>query len=80
MAFKYYEHPDDCEVQRNQTDYPDRAVLINCDGDVIFNVPENWTDEQIISALRFANTTHHKGYEIGRMEKAQEIRKAINCD
>jgi len=71
-------HPDDCFIERNHDDFPGRAVLFDCDGDQVFDfAAEEWTDEQIFTALALANIAYDRGYTVGQASKALEVRKAL---
>lgn len=69
--------PADCSIERNLPGYEKQAVLMSCDGDYLLVVPSTWTDDQILTALCFANYTHRIGFNKGMIQKAYEIRKAL---
>jgi hypothetical protein len=54
-----------------------RAVLMDCDGERIFSVPESWTDDQIWNCLAIANRAYWNGFQYGGRDKAHEITKAL---
>jgi len=78
MSKQQYRHREDCAIVRDHRDYPASAVLMDCDGDVVHRFDEDWTDDQIFAALAFANKAYATGIEVGRMEKAYQIRAALN--
>lgn len=64
--------PDEREMTKGD------KMLYDCEN-LLFAFPlaENWTDDQIMRALDFANETFERGMRFGRSDKAAEIRKAI---
>lgn len=70
-------HLDDCEILRDYSPEPHRAVLFTRDGDQLWSVPDTWTDEQIWAALQFANRAYAMGYRSGVHHKMLEIRQAL---
>ncbi len=75
-------YKEDCEIIRNRevADIPfnDRAVLMDCDGEVVFDVDNSWTDEQVWEALRLMDVAFGKGVDVGKSSKACEIRRALD--
>ena len=67
----------DCSIERNLQGHPNQAVLMTCDGDELLIVPDDWRDEQIWTALRFANWAYAKGKFIGAYEKVQDFKKVM---
>ncbi|MBM5575786.1 hypothetical protein [Deefgea sp. CFH1-16] len=53
------------------------AKLYECDGGYLGSFPDSWTDEQIHTALKFANIAYAKGHEAGQLTKASEIRAVL---
>ena len=80
----YWIHKDDCEIVRPDSTYDIRldghVVVMNCDGERVFTVPESWTDEQVWECIRIANYAHSQGFESGMRSKAREIRKTLYLD
>ncbi|MCW8829980.1 MAG: hypothetical protein OQK32_00485 [Gammaproteobacteria bacterium] len=76
----FYAHKDDCSITRGGEQFPGKAVLWDCDGEVLFVCAESWTDEQIYHALAFANKTYSKGCEIGQHQKMWDIKKALGIN
>ncbi len=72
-------HREDCTILRGKEGNPGFAMLIDCDGDEIFSVPETWTDNQVWEALDIANRVFSKGIDAGKAMKASEIRRALAC-
>ena len=72
-----YVNTSDCNIERDLEDSPNKAILMDCDGEILFIFPDYWTDEQIYTALRFANFTYRMGKSAGMKEKASEMRKAL---
>ena len=73
-------HKEDLVIVRDDPDRPGMAVLYDCDGDINFMVPMNWSDDAIHTALKFANEAYAKGVMYGRHCKAREIKKALECE
>jgi len=73
-------HKNDCSVERNLDDYPGQAVMMDCDGNVLFTAPESWKLEQMFHALQIANEAYARGVRVGRMAKRNEIRHALESD
>lgn len=78
MNTPHYLHPNDAIIDRD-TD-PDRAFvdLLDEEGTRLYPFPRDWTDEQIMHALSFANIAYLKGMKHGQEAKAREIRKALD--
>ena len=74
---KTYRDPSDCWIRRDDPERPDRAVLMDCDGYVVHDFPADWTDDQVMAALAFANKAYQVGYECGGSMKARDIRRAL---
>lgn len=69
---------EDCTIDRNHSNYPTSAVLFDCDGEVVFEVSKNWTDDQIWKALEFANHAFKRGYYVGSADRAKAIKKLLD--
>lgn len=86
MNDDYFIHRDDCVIIRADSPWTDVrvegcAVLVDREeGTALLTVPESWTDEQIWTALSFANTTHKYGVKYGRMLAKTEIREALGLE
>lgn len=78
MKYSYLAHKSDCSIFRDLTFYEDKAILMDCDGEILFAFPKSWTDEQIFTALEFANKAHSIGFKRGKLAKIHEIRTALN--
>lgn len=74
-----YQHKEDCEIVRDHKDYPASAVLFDCDGNEVHRFDEDWSDDQIWTALSFANKAYAHGVAVGGMRKADEVRRAIGA-
>lgn len=70
-----YAHQEECSIDR--TTEPTSALLRNCEGDVLQRFHPIWSDEQIFLALSFANRTYERGVAVGKWQKANEIKKAL---
>lgn len=66
-------HREDAQVIRRDG----FAILFDCDGNSVHCFADSWTDEQIMTALDFANKAFDMGIERGKMEKVNEIRSAL---
>lgn len=73
----YFAHKNDCEIIR---DNPNTAIMRDCEGTTIIEVPADWTDDQLWMALSLMNKAYRRGVDLGRFAKAQEIRKVISSD
>ena len=80
-AEKKWRYKEDCSVIRTDSDYyikeDGRAVLMDCDGIPVFDVPDTWTDEQIFQCLEIANKAYGRGFNVGQLSKAHEIARAL---
>ena len=76
-----WRHREDCEIVRPDSTYDVRidgcAVVMDCDGERVFSVPESWTDAQIWACLEIANRAYATGKDAGQLGKAHEIAKAL---
>ncbi len=75
-----YCHPQDAFIREDEREMTKgEKLLYSCDGDLLFAFPGpgEWTDEQIMIALDFANQAFERGVIFGRSEKAYEMRKAL---
>jgi hypothetical protein len=74
-------HFEDCYIERKDEDHDILigacAELRNEEGELIFRFPSAWTDEQIKTALKFANDAYAKGIGVGMQRKATEIKACI---
>lgn len=74
-----YVHPEDTWIDRDGAGInKDMAVLRDEEGAELGRFPGSWTDEQVKIALNFANRIYRKGIEMGKWEKAREIRSALD--
>jgi len=78
MKGTYLAHKNDCSVIRNLKFYEHEAVLIDCDGEVLFSFPKDLTNNQIFKALEFANKAYSIGYKNGELSKINEIKTILN--
>ncbi len=75
---KHLVYACDCEIVRDDDRHPGMAVLNTCDGDQILMVPgAEWTDIQIFTALRIANSFYDLGVRAGAREKMNQIKTAL---
>lgn len=66
---------EDCKIERGR---PDQAVdLCDAEGVLLFRFPPGWTDEQVKSAIAFANKAYVDGIAIGKARKAIEIKTCL---
>jgi hypothetical protein len=73
-------HPEDALIMRDSSTVPGSIALCDCDGDCLFTFPEYWSDEQVFTALRFANMAYAMGVKVGSMQKAAAIRSALGIE
>lgn len=66
-------HFEDCYIERTQAN----AELRDEEGTLLLNVPNTWSDKQILIALEFANRAYAMGVESGKTLKAGEIRACL---
>lgn len=73
-----YCHPNDAAIENDKRENTaGERLLYNSDEDLLFAFPPDWTDDQVMKALDFANEAFEKGIRYGRSEVAFEIRKAL---
>jgi hypothetical protein len=73
-----YCHPQDAKIVDDVRDNTKgEKLLYNCDGDLLFAFPNDWTEEHVMKALDFANEAFERGNRYGRSDKAYELRKAL---
>jgi len=70
-----YAYEEDCYIERDLESHPGQAVLMTCDGDILLSVPQEWTDHQIIVALRFANKAYDCGHAAGQNKKVEGFKR-----
>lgn len=75
-----YRSKEDCSIVRDHPDYPASAVLMDCDGEFVHRFDEDWTDDQIWSALAFANKAFAAGVAFGESSKLHEIRSVLGVN
>ena len=82
-----FAHKDDCTILRGDeakaalhSETNDNAVLVDEEGDIIFQFPNDWTDKQIWHALLFVNAKHHRGIERGFFLAQQKIKRALGIE
>lgn len=84
MSDRKWAHREDCCIIRSNSDHSLRmhgsAVVVDCDGDKVFAVPDSFTDEQVWLCLAVANSAFADGYDQGEHGKAREIAKALYLD
>ena len=69
-------HKNDCSIHRNpDTGY---AILYDCDGNIVFDVDDTFTDSQIWHMLIIANRVYRLGWECGEMSRSREILNLLN--
>lgn len=71
-------HDADLNIVRDDPDRPGVAVLYDCDGEIYFQFPMVWSDDAIMTAVRFANQAYDRGVAAGRYSKAWEVKKALD--
>ncbi|MFZ5621145.1 MAG: hypothetical protein ACOY5W_09010 [Pseudomonadota bacterium] len=64
-------------IDRDDPYSPASAVAYDCDGDFLYRFDEDWTDDQIRTALSFANKAYGLGWRVGQEIKMREIRAAL---
>lgn len=67
----------DCEVVIDETRCEPRLKLVDADGDVLFEAPPAWGEDDVWYALRIANTAFDLGHRLGSVERVGEIQKAL---
>jgi len=72
-----YAHREDCFIDRKHSLFPNSAVLFDADGGMLWRFDADWTDDQIWTALEFANKCYLHGTITGERAKAHEIRTAL---
>ena len=74
-----YRHKEECYIVLVKGDegVQNRMVVFDRDGELVFSVPEAWTDEQIWRALDLQNEAYAVGIRVGRALKLREIRDAL---
>jgi len=71
-------HPQDAIVEDDDREMTKGEKLLrDCDRDILFAFPSEWTTDQVMKALDFANEAFEKGIRYGRSDKAYEVRKAL---
>jgi hypothetical protein len=75
-----YRHKEDCIIDREHAKATGIALLIDCDGDVVFQVSAEWSDNQIWRALELQNEAYAIGVQVGQAQKVREIQKALHID
>jgi len=76
----HYAYKCDCDIIRNHVDYGGMALLIDCDGDTIFVVPDTWSDDQIWTALDIANSYYSKGRKVGKAIMQCDIKRVLDIN
>lgn len=76
---EYLVHKDDVSIVRDDPDHTGMAVIFDCEGDIHFQFPMNWSDDAIYVAIKFANQAYEKGHRAGQWAKAREIKKVLEC-
>jgi hypothetical protein len=66
--------PVDAWIDRTPLGCTGIAQLRDNDGSIYFYFPEDWTDDQIMKALAFANKAYEVGVRAGKREKARQMR------
>jgi hypothetical protein len=77
MSVEKYRYKEDCHVERTENNTGQVAELYDSEGDMVWSFPANFTDEQIMDALEFANHAYKFGVGIGYERKAEEIRRIL---
>lgn len=72
-----YLNKNDAVIERDDKDYPNSAVLYDEEWNFLFRFNDEWTDEQILTALDFANKAHAHGYNRGKADTQNTIKLAI---
>jgi hypothetical protein len=76
----YLAHISDCEIVRSFKGREGVVAVVDCDGDVVFSVSNQWTDEQILIAFNIANKSYSEGFKAGENNKAYEIKKVLGIE
>lgn len=71
--------PQDAYIERSDN-LGRVAVLWDSEGDRCWSFPIEWSDEQIMAALAFANHAYSAGVKFGSAQKSSEIRKALGVE
>lgn len=74
-------HQQDAEIINDDREMTKgERMLYDCDGALLFVFPSDWSDDQVMKALDFANDAFEKGRIYGRAEKGTEIRRALGIN
>lgn len=69
--------PNDVVINRYHEEFYDSAVLEDPTGDVKYVFDSDWTDEQIMMAVDFANDTYELGQRHGKLQLKRDIRNLL---
>lgn len=72
---------DDCSIVRNK-EYTDIGLLavFNCDGDLVFTLPSDFSDDDVWMVLGIANSAYSIGHKHGCRYTKKQLRDIILGD
>jgi len=66
--------PDDIYIERKEVRGKGKvATVYNEHGGVLWEFPNEFTDEQIKESIKFANRAHSNGFEVGSHSRSKEV-------
>lgn len=71
-----FKHKEYCGIVRHEN-HPQLTELIDEEGEVVYAFPKEWTDEQIWTALAFANKAWRYGFECGQIDIREDFRRLM---
>ena len=66
-----YRYKDDCRIERDHGMFEGRAVVADCEGNIIFHVDANLPDSEVWAMLDVINHYYASGYKEGLKAKAK---------
>ncbi|RJR07914.1 hypothetical protein C4588_06095 [Candidatus Parcubacteria bacterium] len=68
----------DCSIERDNKYYPDKVVLLDDEGNLIFSEPSaSWTDKQVREIVQYINRFYNLGYMAGRDSLRADLKSLI---
>ncbi len=80
MLIEYLVHLADVFIDRNNENWPTKAVCFDSDGNHLHKFPLDMTDDQIAEAICFANKAYKQGMEYGEKRKATQLRMVLGFE
>lgn len=76
----HYICKEDCEILRDDPGCPDQTIVIDNEGDILFKLEGEWTDDAVWRLIDIANNWYDRGHTTGMNHLRRVIKQLLNID